>query len=113
MSFGEEAAEDEEENKEISLSLSGKSKSTHDVLNDPKLSSMPVLEVSDTNSIKELNKNIGISINADEVREKLKRHRSQSPNKQKDKLEKHANYEQVEEEYDFKKEEIDRKKKRL
>ncbi|KAK4883784.1 hypothetical protein RN001_000055 [Aquatica leii] len=39
LSFGEEAEEDEEETKEVIKKFAGKSKSTHDVLNDPKLSS--------------------------------------------------------------------------
>ncbi|KAF5297930.1 hypothetical protein FQA39_LY11915 [Lamprigera yunnana] len=39
LSFGEEAEEDEEETKQEAKKFSGKSKSTHDVLNDPKLSS--------------------------------------------------------------------------
>ncbi|KAL0279041.1 UNVERIFIED_CONTAM: hypothetical protein PYX00_000685 [Menopon gallinae] len=47
LSFGEEAEEDEEENKEISLTLAGKSKSTHDALDDPKLSSVPAVDVVD------------------------------------------------------------------
>lgn len=44
LSFGEEAEEDEEEFKELNKKFSGKSKSAHDVLDDPKLSSEPALE---------------------------------------------------------------------
>ena len=43
MSFGEEAEEDEEESVELSKQLGGKSKSAHDNLSDPKLSSEPVI----------------------------------------------------------------------
>ncbi|KAF2879331.1 hypothetical protein ILUMI_26842 [Ignelater luminosus] len=39
LSFGQEAEEDEEESTSASKKYSGKSKSTHDVLDDPKLSS--------------------------------------------------------------------------
>lgn len=44
LSFGEEAEEDEEETAEASKAFSGRSKSTHDVLDDPKLSSFPAVE---------------------------------------------------------------------
>ncbi|XP_061763779.1 spliceosome-associated protein CWC27 homolog [Nerophis ophidion] len=45
LSFGEEAEEDEEMVNQVSQSLKGKSKSSHDLLkDDPRLSSVPVLE---------------------------------------------------------------------
>ncbi|OXU28371.1 hypothetical protein TSAR_006422 [Trichomalopsis sarcophagae] len=44
LSFGEEAEEDEEESVVISKKLGTKSKSAHDILSDPKLSSQPVIE---------------------------------------------------------------------
>ncbi|XP_014210221.1 peptidyl-prolyl cis-trans isomerase CWC27 homolog [Copidosoma floridanum] len=45
LSFGEEAEEDEDESVVLNKKLSTKGKSAHDVLNDPKLSSQPVIEV--------------------------------------------------------------------
>ena len=42
LSFGEEAEGDEQETEEFVKKISGKSKSTHDVLDDPKLSKEPV-----------------------------------------------------------------------
>ena len=44
LSFGEEAEEEEEELNQANQQFSGKSKSTHDVLNDPKLSALTALE---------------------------------------------------------------------
>ena len=42
LSFGDEAEEDEIENSMEQTKYVGKSKSTHDVLNDPKLSSRTI-----------------------------------------------------------------------
>ena len=44
LSFGEEAEIDEKNVAIVNESLSGKGKSTHDVLNDPNLSSVPAIE---------------------------------------------------------------------
>lgn len=44
MSFGEEAEEDEEESSVLNRQYSGKGKSAHDCLSDPKLSSQSVVE---------------------------------------------------------------------
>lgn len=44
LSFGEEAEEDEEESAIINKQFSGKGKSAHDRLSDPKLSSQPAVE---------------------------------------------------------------------
>ncbi|OAD54514.1 Peptidyl-prolyl cis-trans isomerase CWC27 like protein [Eufriesea mexicana] len=44
LSFGEEAEEDEKEYVILNKKFSGKGKSTHDHLTDPKLSSQPVVE---------------------------------------------------------------------
>nr|CAD7461749.1 unnamed protein product [Timema tahoe] len=44
LSFGEEAEEDEEETIEANRKYSGRSKSTHDLLNDPKLSAVAAVE---------------------------------------------------------------------
>ncbi|KAK7601341.1 hypothetical protein V9T40_008782 [Parthenolecanium corni] len=48
LSFGEEAEEDELETLEESKKFEGKSKSTHDILDDPKLSSQTILDVETT-----------------------------------------------------------------
>ena len=44
LSFGEEAEEDEEEMNEANRMYSGRSKSTHDLLDDPHLSDIPAVE---------------------------------------------------------------------
>ncbi|CAB3367362.1 Hypothetical predicted protein [Cloeon dipterum] len=44
LSFGEQAEEDEMETERENKKFSGKSKSTHDLLDDPKLSSQPAVE---------------------------------------------------------------------
>ncbi|XP_060765053.1 spliceosome-associated protein CWC27 homolog isoform X2 [Neoarius graeffei] len=44
LSFGEEAEEDEEMVTQVSQTMKGKSKSSHDLLNDPKLSSVPAVD---------------------------------------------------------------------
>ncbi|XP_046999039.1 spliceosome-associated protein CWC27 homolog [Schistocerca americana] len=46
LSFGEEAEEDEEENEVANKMYAGRSKSTHDVLNDPKLSAVPAVDMN-------------------------------------------------------------------
>ncbi|ODM89313.1 Peptidyl-prolyl cis-trans isomerase CWC27 [Orchesella cincta] len=52
LSFGEEAEEDEEEVDEVNKKFSGKSKSSHDLAKDPKLSSQPALETSPSKRIR-------------------------------------------------------------
>lgn len=47
LSFGEEAEEDEEESSEANRKYSGRSKSTHDILNDPHLSAVPAVETAE------------------------------------------------------------------
>lgn len=54
LSFGEEAEEDEEESTEVNKKYSGRSKSTHDILNDPQLSAVPAVETAE--KMKEGNK---------------------------------------------------------
>ncbi|KAJ1524240.1 hypothetical protein ONE63_010756 [Megalurothrips usitatus] len=48
LSFGEEAEEDEEQVSSVNEKLSGRGKSTHDVLDDPSLSSVPAVETRKT-----------------------------------------------------------------
>ncbi|XP_012256363.2 spliceosome-associated protein CWC27 homolog [Athalia rosae] len=52
LSFGEEAAEDEEESVVLSKKFSGKGKSAHDNLTDPKLSAEPAIETGEPQSKK-------------------------------------------------------------
>lgn len=52
LSFGEEAEEDEEESVVASKDLKGKSKSSHDLIDDPKLSSVPAVDVKSESSKK-------------------------------------------------------------
>lgn len=52
MSFGEEAEEDEEESSVLNRQYSGKGKSAHDCLSDPKLSSQSVIEPAEPPSKK-------------------------------------------------------------
>jgi len=73
LSFGEEAEEDEEETETVTKDL--KIKSSHDLLEDPKLSSEPAL---DETAIKEA------SIAAGEVREKLKKKQQEDEAKRKE-----------------------------
>lgn len=47
LSFGEEAEEDEEETNVANRKYSGRSKSTHDILNDPWLSAVPAVETAE------------------------------------------------------------------
>lgn len=47
LSFGEEAEEDEEESSVLNRQYSGKGKSAHDCLSDPKLSSQSVIEAAE------------------------------------------------------------------
>ena len=51
LSFGEEAEEDEEQVSSVNERLGGKGKSTHDVLNDPTLSSIPAVEVKNSENL--------------------------------------------------------------
>lgn len=46
LSFGEEAEEDEERNSKITEGWKGKGKSSHELTNDPRLSSVPAVDVS-------------------------------------------------------------------
>ncbi|XP_041359029.1 spliceosome-associated protein CWC27 homolog [Gigantopelta aegis] len=45
LSFGEEAEEDEQETNMATKTMRGKSKSSHDLINDPKLSSVPAVQM--------------------------------------------------------------------
>ncbi|XP_043477195.1 spliceosome-associated protein CWC27 homolog [Leptopilina heterotoma] len=77
LSFGEEAEEDEEEFKELNKKFSGKSKSAHDVLDDPKLSSEPALEQASSSSKKRKNSDSDDESN-EETPEDLQKRREMS-----------------------------------
>lgn len=51
LSFGTEAEEDEEQVSKVSKKFSGKSKSSHDLIDDPRLSSVPVLETKENENL--------------------------------------------------------------
>ncbi|KAJ9588672.1 hypothetical protein L9F63_018032, partial [Diploptera punctata] len=86
LSFGEEAEEDEEEVMEVNRKFSGRSKSTHDLLNDPKLSAEPAVQ-SEMNKRKQSESSLSgdedaehtshnTSEQLDQIRKKLKSDRS-------------------------------------
>uniref|UniRef100_A0A0B7AA45 Spliceosome-associated protein CWC27 homolog n=1 Tax=Arion vulgaris TaxID=1028688 RepID=A0A0B7AA45_9EUPU len=83
LSFGEEAEEDEEQTFKASKKFSGKSKSSHDLTDDPNLSSVPVVENSDIEKTSSKRKapddmaSIGDLVTED-VRKKLKKDDSSS-----------------------------------
>lgn len=52
LSFGEEAEEDEEESSVLNKQFSGKGKSAHDCLSDPKLSAQSVVEPAEPSNKK-------------------------------------------------------------
>ncbi|KAI5745979.1 hypothetical protein M8J76_015994 [Diaphorina citri] len=112
LSFGEEAEEDEEEVDQVNQKFSGKSKSTHDVLQDPKLSKVPAVEgASKESSESDLSgdeNQAGSSRGAiDAIKSKLKSQKSKVS-------EEKAKSESSEEEgYDFYKERRKEKKKKL
>ncbi|XP_028836254.1 spliceosome-associated protein CWC27 homolog isoform X2 [Denticeps clupeoides] len=56
LSFGEEAEEDEELVNQVSQTMKGKSKSSHDLLkNDPRLSAVPVMDSGEGQDVEPLN----------------------------------------------------------
>ncbi|CAG5125701.1 unnamed protein product [Candidula unifasciata] len=81
LSFGEEAEEDEEQTFKASKKFSGKSKSSHDLTDDPDLSSVPVVEVESADTDKSSVKRKGqddvesgtSDVTTEEVRKKLKK----------------------------------------
>jgi peptidyl-prolyl cis-trans isomerase SDCCAG10 len=79
LSFGEEAEGDEEETTKFVQKTSGKAKSTHDLLNDPKLSkevsvaSSSATRVSgDEDQIEEAEQNVKTAAEIQEIRDKVK-----------------------------------------
>jgi peptidyl-prolyl cis-trans isomerase SDCCAG10 len=50
LSFGDEAEDEEEEINQVNVKFSGKSKSSHDLISDPKLSKQPALVLEPSSS---------------------------------------------------------------
>ncbi|KAK6989768.1 peptidyl-prolyl cis-trans isomerase CWC27 [Biomphalaria glabrata] len=80
LSFGEEAEEDEEQTYKVVKKFSGKSKSSHDLTDDPLLSSVPVVDSEKTSS-KRKSQEDGVPVEStgtEEVRKKLKKDPSEA-----------------------------------
>ncbi|KAH9491973.1 Peptidyl-prolyl isomerase cwc27 [Bulinus truncatus] len=76
LSFGEEAEEDEEQTYKVVKKFSGKSKSSHDLTDDPLLSSVPVVDTIETEkpSSKRKSQDEDAPVdNIEEIRKKLKK----------------------------------------
>nr|CAB3234897.1 peptidyl-prolyl cis-trans isomerase CWC27 homolog [Phallusia mammillata] len=65
LSFGEEAEEEEIETKQFDENIGQKSKSSHDVLNDPKLSARPAIEAEESTIEKRKHDEVGESDSED------------------------------------------------
>ncbi|XP_051907811.1 spliceosome-associated protein CWC27 homolog isoform X3 [Hippocampus zosterae] len=77
LSFGEEAEEDEEVVNQVSQSLKGKSKSSHDLLkDDPRLSSVPAVDKGEKTSGDEAGEDDKSEKMSELVRAKLKKEKS-------------------------------------
>ncbi|XP_046851502.1 spliceosome-associated protein CWC27 homolog [Xenia sp. Carnegie-2017] len=103
LSFGEEAEDDEEEVQSLNKKI--KIKSSHDVLNDPKLSAVPALEQTENDksrSVDVLDEEM-----ADSIRRKLKK-----PKNEEKSLEKSAK-DEIEDGKSDKRKELQRESKRL
>ncbi|XP_014234712.1 peptidyl-prolyl cis-trans isomerase CWC27 homolog [Trichogramma pretiosum] len=133
LSFGEEAEEEEEMSIELSKKFSTKSKSAHDILSDPKLSSEPIL-ADDEPASKKFKESDDVDGSSDEksdnednvklketkdmtdrIREKLKSSSKKTAEVKKtiQKPELEKNDEESEEEYYFGKERDDERKKEI
>lgn len=107
LSFGEEAEEDEEESIMVSKQYSGRSKSTHDILSDPKLSSVPAVGTLGGDEDES-------STDSDEVRESVERIRNKLLKKKEEPEEEPEkdNDEEVDIEYEFGKERREERKRK-
>ncbi|XP_075215510.1 spliceosome-associated protein CWC27 homolog [Lycorma delicatula] len=118
LSFGEEAEEDEEEAAEASKAFAGRSKSTHDVLDDPKLSSLPAIESQDSKLDGISDDDSSSSVDLEKTREQVERVKNKltkldaEVDKKKLKLEENDNDDEPFEEYDFHKERREERKKK-
>lgn len=73
LSFGEEAEEDEEEVTKANENLRHKSKSSHDILDDSKLSAVPAVDICATSSLKGPTESENLSEDGDNVQDKTAR----------------------------------------
>lgn len=115
LSFGEEAEEDEEEVDQVNQKFSGKSKSTHDVLQDPRLSNVPAVEKtgqdSEESGLSGDEEHTGATGGPmDAIKSKLNTQKSQAFNLKEDRKE---SEEDEEEGYDYYSERNKEKKKKL
>ncbi|XP_050538939.1 spliceosome-associated protein CWC27 homolog isoform X3 [Daktulosphaira vitifoliae] len=108
LSFGEEAEEDEEELDEVVKVFSGRSKSTHDLLQDPQLSAEPAIpkDILQEDILSEEQPN---SININDIRNKL----SNNSKKKLPKVVKLSNNDDDSDGYEFGKELNEEKKKKF
>ncbi|XP_056593484.1 spliceosome-associated protein CWC27 homolog [Triplophysa dalaica] len=89
LSFGEEAEEDEEMVNQVSQTMKGKSKSSHDLLkDDPKLSSVPVVDRKDDeraegDSLEDTDDDVEEEADGETDREKVKEYISKKLKKEK------------------------------
>nr|APA34013.1 seminal fluid protein [Nilaparvata lugens] len=112
LSFGEEAEEDEEESVVASKAFAGKSKSTHDLLDDPKLSAMPAVDKEQSSaSDQDSDSDQSRQKTVENVRSKLKKssNKSRIPEPEPDKV---VDDEEEFEEYDFHKEKREERKRK-
>jgi len=85
LSFGDEAEKDEDQAKKASKKFSGKSKSSHDLANDPNLLSVTAMEtdVGDDHvagdAVGEKRKAEGADVSAGEIKNKLKKDNTPAP----------------------------------
>lgn len=116
MSFGEEAEEDETEVNDFVQKNANKSKSVHDVINDPKLSKEPVhIEKRDADDLiedrqAESDDDVKIKGKTDRVRDKLKKF-STSDHSEKRKAQPEPNQPQSESDSDEFTNELERERK--
>ncbi|XP_045159085.2 spliceosome-associated protein CWC27 homolog [Mercenaria mercenaria] len=92
LSFGEEAEEDEEQVTKVSEGWKGKGKSSHELTNDPRLSSVPAVDISPEKT--EKRKADSSDIDSEEEKEKEERRESIKKKLKKEPPEKNINVKQ-------------------
>ncbi|ESO86646.1 hypothetical protein LOTGIDRAFT_194800 [Lottia gigantea] len=87
LSFGEEAEEDEEENVQVTKDMRIKSKSSHDLTDDPRLSSKPAVEIKSDDKNDKVMKKVesGDDSNSSDTQPEDKKHNLTSVKKKKEK----------------------------
>uniref|UniRef100_A0A1B6DD77 PPIase cyclophilin-type domain-containing protein n=1 Tax=Clastoptera arizonana TaxID=38151 RepID=A0A1B6DD77_9HEMI len=113
LSFGEEAEEEDEEAAVAAKQYSGRSKSTHDLLLDPKLSSTPAVDTEEPIGDEESSKDsVEARERIDRIKNKLKLSQFKK-NTVEDDASKNKQKESDEEEYDFGKERREESKRKI